>query len=76
MGMIETQYVRANGVRTFLRVAGSGEPIIFIHGALLNSLLWRPQLEYFGATNLCVSYDLRGHGRTGPSSEVDYTTCE
>lgn len=72
--MIETRYVWANGVRTFVQVAGSGEPIIFIHGALLNSFLWRPQLDYFGATNLCVSYDLRGHGQTGPSSEIDYTT--
>jgi 3-oxoadipate enol-lactonase len=73
-GMIETRYIRANGVRTFVQVAGAGEPIVFIHGALLNSFLWRPQLDYFGATNFCVSYDLRGHGRTGPSSEVAYTT--
>jgi 3-oxoadipate enol-lactonase len=72
--MIETRYIRANGVRTFVQLAGSGEPIVFIHGALLNSFLWRPQLDYFGATNFCVSYDLRGHGRTGPSSEVAYTT--
>jgi 3-oxoadipate enol-lactonase len=72
--MIETRYIRANGVRTFVQVAGSGEPIVFIHGALLNSFLWYPQLDYFGATNFCVSYDLRGHGRTGPSSEVSYTT--
>lgn len=72
--MVETRYIRANGLRTFVQVAGSGEPIIFIHGALLDSFLWRPQLDYFGATNLCVSYDLRGHGRTGPSSEVAYTT--
>jgi 3-oxoadipate enol-lactonase len=72
--MIETRYIRANGVRTFVQVAGAGEPIVFIHGALLNSFLWRPQLDYFGATNFCVSYDLRGHGRTGPSSEVAYTT--
>lgn len=72
--MVETRYVWANGVRTFVQVAGSGEPIVFIHGALLNSFLWHPQLDYFGATNLCISYDLRGHGRTGPSSEPAYTT--
>jgi pimeloyl-ACP methyl ester carboxylesterase len=72
--MIETRYIWAGGIRTFVQVAGSGEPIVFIHGALLNSFLWRPQLDYFGATNFCVSYDLRGHGRTGPSSEVAYTT--
>ncbi|MBV9488701.1 MAG: alpha/beta hydrolase [Verrucomicrobia bacterium] len=71
---METQYVVTNGVRTFVQVAGTGAPSVFIHGVLLNSALWLPQLEHFAAAHLCISYDLRGHGRTGSTSEKAYTT--
>ena len=47
--------------------------MVFIHGALLNSDLWVQQIEAFSDLFECVAYDLRGHGRTGPSDLKRYS---
>ncbi len=44
------------------RRAGTGRPIIFIHGVGMASAVWAPQIEAFAATNTAVAYDMLGHG--------------
>jgi pimeloyl-ACP methyl ester carboxylesterase len=71
-----TKFVETRGIRTFVYSAGSrGEPIIFVHGALLNADLWIRQLHDFAAGWRCFAYDLRGHGKTGPSDLRRYSTA-
>lgn len=53
--------------------SGEGPPLVFIHGAWLNAECWQPQIEYFGDDHRTISYDLRGHGRTGPSDRQRYS---
>ena len=60
--------------KVFVHTAGKGQPLVFIHGALLNSDLWKPQLELFSERYYCVAYDLRGHARSGPSDLNRYST--
>jgi pimeloyl-ACP methyl ester carboxylesterase len=60
--------------KVFVQEAGEGKPVIFIHGALLNSDLWLPQLDAFSHQFRCIAYDLRGHGRSGPSNLARYST--
>ncbi len=68
-------FVDGRGIRTFCYSAGKkGTPIIFIHGALLNADLWIRQLLDLSRHWRCFAYDLRGHGRTGPSALSRYTT--
>jgi 3-oxoadipate enol-lactonase len=70
-----TKFVQASGINMFVRTAGAkGEPIIFIHGALLNSDLWIRQINDLARGWRCFAYDLRGHGRTGPSHLTRYTS--
>jgi len=56
------QLVLVNGVRLAYRIAGSGVPVIFIHGEGYSHELWTKQIEPFSARYLFVSYDRRGHG--------------
>ena len=43
--------------------AGSGEPLVFIHGRGGNSLLWWQQVDFFASRHhQCIVIDLRGHG--------------
>jgi pimeloyl-ACP methyl ester carboxylesterase len=67
-------FVETRRGKVFVQEAGEGKPIIFIHGALLNSDLWLPQLDAFSDQFRCIAYDLRGHGRSGPSELARYST--
>ena len=47
------------GGTTFIE-AGSGEPLLLIHGVGMN--VWRPQIEAFAATHRVIAIDMLGHG--------------
>jgi pimeloyl-ACP methyl ester carboxylesterase len=66
-------FVETRRARTYVQTQGTGVPLVFIHGALLNSDLWSQQIETFSELFQSVAYDLRGHGRTGPSDLPRYT---
>lgn len=42
--------------------SGSGPVALFIHGVLVNSYLWRHQLESLATHHRCIAIDLLGHG--------------
>jgi non-heme chloroperoxidase len=50
-------------------ISGSGETLIFLHGAYVNSEIWNYQYAYFKHHYRVLTVDLRGHGRS-PSSEL------
>jgi len=43
-------------------LAGSGPPIVFLHGVGSNRQTWRAQIEAFSATHTAVAIDARGYG--------------
>lgn len=54
---------------------GSGPVALFVHGVLLNSYLWRHQLEDLADIRRCIALDLLAHGDTeiSPSQDVSVT---
>ncbi len=50
--------------------AGSGIPILFIHGYPLNRQMWRPQLEQIPSVAHVITPDLRGHGDSTPTDGI------
>jgi pimeloyl-ACP methyl ester carboxylesterase len=66
-------FVGTRRLRTYIQTQGTGVPLVFIHGALLNSDLWTHQIETFSDLFQTVAYDLRGHGRTSASDLKRYT---
>jgi pimeloyl-ACP methyl ester carboxylesterase len=52
--------------------AGSGQPIVFIHGFTLDRTLWQYVVENPPAGCRLIMYDLRGHGMSG-SLPPDYS---
>jgi pimeloyl-ACP methyl ester carboxylesterase len=46
--------------------AGSGFPVVLVHGDLWDGRIWDPQFEAFAAHHDVVRYDRRGHGRSAP----------
>ncbi|MGZ5895252.1 MAG: alpha/beta fold hydrolase [Xanthobacteraceae bacterium] len=69
---IKSRSAKANGIRVHYLVAGSGDPIILLHGYAQNSHMWRPLMAELARTNTVIAPDLRGFGNTAkPESGYD-----
>ena len=58
---------------TYYEDRGDGPPIVFVHGAILDRTQWNPQLDALADDYRVLAYDVRGHGRTGPTDRESYT---
>ncbi|MCD1295345.1 hypothetical protein CUJ83_10070 [Methanocella sp. CWC-04] len=65
--------VKTNDIDTYYEIAGKGQPIVFIHGGFVDHDMWAPQVEYFSRKYKVITYDLRGHGKTGGSKKKKYS---
>lgn len=66
-------FLNAHGIAQYYELRGEGAPIVFIHGALVDHRAWDPQASELEHSHRVLRYDLRGHGRTGPSTNALYT---
>jgi pimeloyl-ACP methyl ester carboxylesterase len=46
---------------------GTGEPLVLLHGGLLDHTMWEAQFARFARTHRVIAPDLRGHGATAPA---------
>ena len=72
MRFIETK----DGVSLFYQELGSGVPVVFLHGAPLNSEFWEAQTNHLAEHGCrCIAFDRRGHGKsTRAYSGYDFDT--
>lgn len=52
-------------------VKGEGKTIVFIHGFMENSKIWRETISSFIETHQIVTIDLAGHGKSKQSREIN-----
>jgi len=64
---------RIGGTRTYYEVSGDGPALVLVHGAFVDGRMWDPQFDHLAGRYRVVRYDLRGHGRTGPSEREKYS---
>jgi pimeloyl-ACP methyl ester carboxylesterase len=73
------EVVRANGLEIAYERVGDGPPLVLVHGALVDSRMWRPQLAALSDEFTVVAWDEPGAGRSSdvPPGFVleDYATC-
>jgi pimeloyl-ACP methyl ester carboxylesterase len=50
-----------------------GLPVVFVHSLAGDSTHWSSQLEHLRRTRRAVAFDVRGHGRSEPPKNGDYT---
>ena len=72
MQFIETH----DGVSLFYQELGSGTPVVFLHGAPLNSEFWEAQTNHLAEHGCrCIAFDRRGHGKSARAySGYDFDT--
>lgn len=58
------------GTRLYYEVAGTGPPLVLVHGFPLDARMWDRQMDALTAQHQVIRYDMRGFGRSAlPSAE-------
>ncbi len=65
--------VRTGDIETYYLSRGSGPPVVFVHGMIMNVAMWEPQMAALSDAFTTIAYDVRGHGRTGGSERSPYS---
>lgn len=65
--------VQVNGTTLSYTEQGSGEPLVFIHGALSDYRTWREQCDALAGDFRVISYSRRGHYPNARAADADYT---
>src|SRR5215217_8214074 len=59
--------IRIHDIQTAYTDAGSGDPVVLIHGYPFNRSLWTEQVEALSSSYRVIAPDLRGFGETDSS---------
>jgi pimeloyl-ACP methyl ester carboxylesterase len=63
-----------NGTRLYYEVAGSGDPVVLVHGNFADRRHWDDQFEVFARRHRTIRYDVRGFGKSNlPVEGEPYT---
>ena len=60
------------GVKTYIRRAGAGKPLLLLHGLGASSYTWRGAFAHLEGYDV-VAPDFPGHGRSQPLDDFDYS---
>lgn len=65
--------IRTNDIGTYYERRGEGPPVVFVHAAIVDHGMWDRQVDALSGDYTTITYDVRGHGRTGGSTRRKYT---
>src|SRR6266853_2288692 len=71
----QSRFANVNGVRLHYLAAGTGDPVILLHGYAETSHMWRPLMPELAATHTVIAPDLRGAGQSA-APPAGYTKAE
>jgi 3-oxoadipate enol-lactonase len=68
---VKRSFVELPGVRLYYEISGDGDPVVFLHGGLLDGGMWDNQFQFFSQHYQAIRYDMRwaGKSETIPSTE-------
>lgn len=63
---LQTGFADVNGTRLYYEVAGTGHPLLLIHGGLVDRRLWDDQFNVFAQHYQVIRFDVRSFGDSAP----------
>jgi pimeloyl-ACP methyl ester carboxylesterase len=63
-------FLDTRGVRIRFRTAGTGPPVVFVHGWALDLDMWEPQFETLSDRFRVIAFDRRGFGLSTGSPDI------
>ncbi|HEY6409590.1 MAG TPA: alpha/beta hydrolase, partial [Ktedonobacteraceae bacterium] len=70
------EVVAVNGTHLYYERAGSGHPLVLIHGFTLNTQMWDDQFAVFARHYDTIRYDTRGSGQSAVPTEEPFTEVD
>ena len=61
---MESNFADVNGIRLHYLAAGSGDPVVLLHGFAQTSHMWRPLIAELSGRYTVIAPDLRGFGQS------------
>jgi 2-(acetamidomethylene)succinate hydrolase len=74
-GEQEGQRFELDGVSLWAKVSGQGRPVVLLHGVTANAYIWDAVGDRLAECLRVIAVDQRGHGRTGPAADGDYSAA-
>jgi pimeloyl-ACP methyl ester carboxylesterase len=71
----QDRFANVNGVRLHYLIAGTGAPLMLLHGYAETSHMWRPLMAVLAKTHTVLAPDLRGAGQSSAPA-AGYTKAE
>jgi pimeloyl-ACP methyl ester carboxylesterase len=68
--------IPVNGTYLYYEQAGSGHPLVLIHGFSLNTQMWDDQFAVFAQRYRVIRYDMRGSGQSARLAEEPFTEVD
>lgn len=65
---VQSGYIDVDGARLYYEQAGSGLPVVMIHGGFLDHRMWDGQFALVAEHYRAIRYDVRAHGRSHSDS--------
>jgi len=65
----QSRFANVNGVRLHYLVAGTGDPVVLLHGYAETSHMWRPLMAKLASTRTVIAPDLRGAGQSATPAD-------
>ncbi|HTD22392.1 MAG TPA: alpha/beta hydrolase [Terriglobales bacterium] len=65
----QSRFANVNGVRLHYLVAGTGDPVVLLHGYAETSHMWRPLMAKLASTHTVIAPDLRGAGQSATPAD-------
>src|SRR5579884_1506183 len=70
-------FAEVNRTRLYYEVAGSGHPLVLIHGGLMDNTMWDEQFAAFAQCYRTIRYDIRALGQSDlPTGSEPYSMYE
>lgn len=71
----QSRFANVNGTRLHYLAAGSGDPVVLLHGYAQTSHMWRPLIPELASNHTVIAPDLRGAGQSA-TPPAGYTKVE
>ncbi len=71
----KSRFANVNGTRLHYLAAGTGDPVVLLHGYAQTSHMWRPLIAKLSSTHYVIAPDLRGAGQSA-TPPAGYTKAE
>jgi len=69
---MQTGFADVNGTRLYYERAGTGDPLVLIHGFACDTTYWDDQFETLTQGYSVIRYDMRGFGKSAHPTEEPY----